>query len=243
MWGFRSIEVLFQDLRFGLRMMRKTPAFTAFAVLSLAFGIGANTALFSLIDAVLLKTLPVKEPDRLVLFNWQAGRAFRTTGMRGTYVGGYPPGMRGGSSFPSHIFERLRGEQTGDPNSPLSDLFAFAWLGDVNVLADGQAEVAGAQVVSGNYFSGMGVQPLLGRLIADDDDASAAPVVVLSHAYWQERFGADPAIIGRQISVNQTSFTVIGVTPPGFNGAVQVGHRPALTLPISFQPALETEDP
>jgi predicted permease len=242
MWGFNSVETLLQDVRFGLRMMRKTPGFTLIAVLSLALGIGANTALFSLIDAVLLKTLPVKEPGRLVVFNWQAGRVFRTTGTRGTFVGGYPPGMRGSSSFQSYIVDRLREEQSNDPNSPLSDLFAFAWLGNVNVMADGQAEMAGGQVVSGNYFAGLGVPPLLGRLMTDaDDEASAAPVAVLSHYYWQERFGADPAIIGKQVNVNQITFTIIGVTPPAFNGALQVQQRPAITLPIAFQPVLERE--
>ena len=242
MWGFNSVEALLQDVRFGLRMMRKTPGFTLIAVLSLALGIGANTALFRLIDAVLLKTLPVKEPGRLVLFNWQAGRVFRTNGTRGTFVGGYPPGMRGGSSFQSYAVDRLREEQSNDANSPLSDLFAFAWLGNVNVMADGQAEMAGGQVVSGNYFVGLGVPPLLGRLMTDaDDDASAAPVAVLSHHYWQERFGADPAIVGKQVNVNQTTFTIIGVTPPAFNGALQVQQRPAITLPLAFQPVLERE--
>jgi predicted permease len=244
MWNFRPIETLFQDLRFGLRMMRKTPGFTAIAVLSLALGIGANTALFSLIDAILVKTLPVKDPGSLVLFNWQSGRAFRTNGVRGTFVGGYPPGMRGSSSFQSHIVEKLREEQSNDPNSPLSDLFAFAWLGNMNMLVDGQAEMAGGQVVSGNYFAALGVPPLLGRMITEaDDDASAAPVAVLSHRYWQERFGADPAAIGKQINLNQTAFTVVGVTPPAFNGALQVDQLPAVSVPIAFEPLLESERP
>jgi len=244
MWNFRSIEMLFQDIRFGLRMMRKSPGFTAIAVLSLALGIGANTALFSLADAVLLKTLPVKEPGRLVLFNWQSGRAFRTNGIRGTFVGGYPPGMRGSSSFQSHIVEKLREEQSHDPSSPLADLFAFAWLGNLNVLVDGQAEMAGGQVVSGNYFAALGVPPLLGRMMTEtDDDASAAPVAVLSHRYWQERFGADPAVVGKQINLNQTTFTIVGVTPPAFNGALQVDQLPAVSVPIAFEPMLERERP
>jgi predicted permease len=242
MWNFRSIEKLFQDVRFGLRMMRKTPGFTAIAVLSLALGIGANTAIFSLIDAVMLKTLPVKDPGSLVLFNWEAGRVFRTNGMRGTFIGGYAPDRRGGNAFPVYIAEKLRAEQSDDPSSALSDLFAFAWLGNVSVLADGQAETAGGQVVSGNYFAGLGVPPLLGRMIADaDDDASSAPVAVLSHRYWQERFGADPAIIGKQIQVNQNAFTIIGVTPPAFNGALQVDERPAITMPLAFEPVLESQ--
>lgn len=242
--GVRVIEELWQDMRYGLRMMRKSPGFTAIAVLSLALGIGANTALFSVVDAVLLKSLSVKEPEDLVLFNWQAGRAFRTTGRRGISVGGYAPGMQGSSSFKSSIFEKMREEQRRDQNSPLSDLFAFAWLGELNVLLDGQAETGKVQVVSGNYFSGMGVQTVLGRTIIDaDDDASASPVAVLSHRYWQERFGADPSVIGKQINLNRNPFTIIGVTPPGFTGALQVDHRPAISVPIAFQPVLESERP
>src|ERR1044071_9191989 len=189
------MQTLWQDLRYGWRMMRKAPGFTAIAVLSLALGIGANTALFSLVDAVLWKTLPVKSPDQLVVFNWQAGRQFRTTGMRGVFVGGFPPGMRGGSSFHYRQFEKMRDEAARASDGPLSDVFAFADVGDLNTQIDGQAEMTQGQVVSGGYFEGLGVPPLLGRLITNDDDnAGATPVAVISYQYWQERFGADKKV-------------------------------------------------
>jgi predicted permease len=232
------MQILWKDIRYGMRMLKKSPGFTAIAVLSLALGIGANTALFSLVDTVLLKTLPVREPEQLVLFNWQSGRAFRTTGQRGIFVGGLPPGRRGGSSFHYAAFQRLRGELR-DQNSPLSDLFAFANLGELNVLIDGQAEVAKAQVVSGGYFSGVRVPAQLGRTITEaDDNAGATPVAVLSDTYWRNRFGADHSVLGKQIKLNQNSFTIVGVTPPGFNGTLQVDDRPDISVPIAFEPVL-----
>jgi len=234
------MQTLWQDLRYGLRLMWKAPGFTAIAVLSLALGIGANTALFSLVDAVLLKTLPVKEPERLVQFNWQAGRAFRTTGMRGIFVGGLPPGRRGGSSFQYRLFEKMR-EQDG----AISDLFAFASLGDLNVQVEGQAETAKGQVVSGGYFAGLGLQQAAhGRMIMEsDDDPAATPVAMLNYRYWQSRFGADPSVIGRQINLNKVTFTIIGVTPPAFTSTMQVGQRPDITVPIAFEPVLESDRP
>jgi predicted permease len=236
------LQTLWQDLRYGLRMMRKTPAFTAIAVLSLALGIGANTALFSLVDAVLLKTLPVKEPDRLVLFNWQAGRPFRISGQRGIFVGGLPPDRRGGSSFHYALFDKMR-SVAQDENSPLSDFFSFADLRDLNVVIDGQAEIAETQVVSGGYFAGLGVPALVGRTINQaDDDVAAFPVAVISHRYWVERFGADRGVIGKQIKLNQNTFTIVGVTPPSFKGALQVNDYPSISVPIVFEPALLGEN-
>jgi predicted permease len=229
------MHTLWQDLRYGVRMMLKTPAFTAVAVLSLALGIGANTAIFSMVDAVLLRTLPVKEPERLVLFNWQAGRTFRTSGSRGIFVGGLPPDRRGGSSFHYSQFEKMQAEARGE-NSPLSDIFAFARLPEMNVLIDGQAEVVRAQAVSGGYFAGLGVPALLGRMISQtDDDPAAYPVVVISHRYWQQRFGADPAVVGKQIKLNQNAFTIVGVTPQSFRGALQVDDYPPISLPVAFE--------
>jgi predicted permease len=236
------MQTLWQDLRYGLRIMRKTPAFTAIAVLSLALGIGANTALFSLVDAVLLKTLPVKEPDRLVLFNWQAGRPFRMSGQRGIFVGGLPPDRRGGSSFHYALFDKMQ-SVVRDEKSPLSDFFSFADLRDLNVVIDGQAEIAGTQAVSGGYFSGLGVPALVGRTINQaDDNAAAYPVAVISHRYWVERFGADRGVVGKQIKLNQNTFTIVGVTPALFKGALQVNDYPSISVPIAFEPVLLGEN-
>jgi predicted permease len=229
---------MFQDLRYGLRMLLKHKGFTLVAVLSLALGIGANTALFSVVDAVLLQTLPVKQPSRLVLFEWQSGSAFRTNGMRGSFNAG-PPGTRGGSVFRYDIIEKMRQARAAATDDPLSDLFAFAPVYGLTAVANEQAEVIRGQAVSGSYYTGLGVQPMLGRAITDsDDNAAAPPVVVLSHFYWQERFGANPAVIGQQLKLNQTPFTIVGVAPPAFTGALQVSDRPAVTVPLAFEPVL-----
>jgi predicted permease len=236
------MNTLLQDLRYGLRMLRKSPGFTAIAVLSLALGIGANTALFSSVDAVLLKTLPVKDPERLVLFNWEAGKPFRLTGSRGIFVGGLPPDRRGGSSFQYLLFEKMR-DEVKSGKTPLTDLFAFANFWEQNALIDGQAELARIQGVSGGYFAGVGVPARLGRTLSDEDDnPSAPPAAMISHAYWQERFGSDPAIVGKKINLNQIGFTIIGVTPAGFNGTLQVDDRPAITIPLAFEPMLLGEN-
>src|SRR5215475_1078001 len=229
---------MWQDLRYGLRMLLKHKGFTLVAVLSLALGIGANTALFSVVDAVLLRTLPVKEPSRLALFEWQSGSAFRTNGMRGSF-NPRPPGTRGASVFRYDIIEKMRQARAAATDDPLSDLFAFAPVYALTAVANEQAEDIRGQVVSGGYYTGLGVRPILGRGITDaDDNPAATPVVVLSHQYWQERFGANPAIIGQQLKLNQTPFTIVGVTPPAFTGALQVSDRPAVTVPLAFEPTL-----
>jgi predicted permease len=229
---------MFQDLRYGMRMLLKHKGFTLVAALSLALGIGANTALFSVVDAVLLRTLPVKEPERLVLFEWQAGSAFRTNGMRGSFRPA-TAGMRGASMFRYDIIEKMRQARATATDDPLSDLFAFAPIFGLTAVANDQAEGIGGQFVSGGYYAGLGVQPILGRAITDaDDNVAAPPVVVLTHQYWQERFGAKPDVIGQQIKLNQTPFTIIGVTPPAFTGSLQVSSRPLVTIPLAFEPLL-----
>jgi predicted permease len=220
---------LWQDLRYGARILLKKPGFTLIAVLTLALGIGANTALFSIVDAILLKMLPVKEPERLVLFKSIFPPGFDY----GSYSGSSDSDPNKRTSFPYQSFQRFR-EQRG----VLSDIIAYGSVG-LNVNADGQADVANGQAVSGNYFSGLGVQALLGRTIVDEDDTpSASPVAVLSYRYWQQRFAGNLSIIGKQINFNNVAFTVIGVTPPGFEGVMQVGSTQDVTIPIACEPKL-----
>jgi predicted permease len=244
--GARKINLLwdlFRDVRYGMRMLLKSKGFTMVAVLSLALGIGANTALFSVVDAVLLKTLPVTEPERLVLFEWQAGRLFRTNGMSGTSNVDAPPGTRGLSLFQYDVFEKMRQAQAQASDSPLSDFFAFAPMNELTAMVDQQAILISGQAVSGGYYAGLKVQPSLGRGITDEDDKpGAAPVVVLSHQFWQEQFGARPAVIGQQFKLNKQSFTIIGITPPAFTGTLQVGYHPAVTIPLACEPLVQGEN-
>ncbi len=215
MWGWALLERLGQDLRFGLRMLWKDKGFTAIALLSLALGIGANTAIFSIIDAALIKTLPVKNPEQL--FSLERGDI--------------PPGQ----SRPA--FSRAFFEKAGMQQELLAGVCTFATNPRVNVALNGQPEIASAQRVSGGFFAVLDVNALLGRTITEEDDKipGAHPVVVLSHHYWRRRFASDPAIVGKSISVNGHPFTIIGVTPPEFFGAI-VGEAPDF-----WAPAMMTE--
>lgn len=234
----RWIENLWQDLRYGIRMMRKAPVFTTVAVLSLAIGIGANAALFSVVDAVLLKTLAVEQPERLVLFEWQAPLVFRTSGLFGYGTDYWPDGMTGSSSFQAIFFDRFR-KQPG----VLSDLFAFSETSNLTLQANGQASKVSAQVVSGNYFGSLGVHPILGRAITpDDDQLSAQPVAVISYQCWQDKFAGDPAVAGKEINLNGIHFTIVGVTPPAFNGTLQVDSHPSISVPLALEPSIMGAD-
>jgi predicted permease len=207
----RLEEDMFQDLRYGVRMLLRSKGFTAVAVLSLALGIGANTAIFSLLDALLFKPLPVKQPEQLVVVNIQVpGRA--------------GPGY---SLYSYPVFREMR-----EKNVVFSGMIARSGL-QVSLSSGGQTERVQGEEVSGNFFSVLGVNPLLGRVLteADDQTPGAHPVAVISFNYWQRRFGGDPQIVGRTISLNNYPFTIIGVTPQGFHG-VEIGSAPDVRIPI-----------
>jgi predicted permease len=228
--GLPMLETLIQDLRFGLRMLRKNPGFTLVAALSLALGIGANTAIFSLLDAVLLKSLPVAEPDKLMLFGNGVETGLNT---------GFPNKSWDLFSYPFYQDARRRQEVFTEVaailNTPRSP------YGVVNIRgASGEAEKLNLQLVSGTYFSVLGVQASLGRTFteADDQQAGGQPVAVVSYDWWQRRLGADPAVVGATISARQTVYTIIGVAPKEFFGTT-VGQSPDLWAPL----ALEEQSP
>jgi len=237
--GFRFFEELWQDLRFGARMLLKKPGFTAVVVITLALGIGANTAIFSLVNEVLLKMLPVRHPEQLVLLDWRTKGQFIFGSMSGSITREPETGLRVGSSFSYPAFEQFRSQ-----TQTLSDVFAFAPQGQLNVSVDGQAEIASGQLVSGGFYTGLGVQPVAGRVVAPDDDRDAAePVAVISYHYWQSRFGLDPGVVGKSISVNGVPFNIIGVTPAQFYGGLEVGSSPDLSVPMAARARLNPGAP
>jgi putative ABC transport system permease protein len=210
---------MFQDLRFGIRLLWKNPGFTAVAALSLALGIGANTAIFSLVDAVLLKRLPVKSPDQLVLLD-----AFNQRGER--------------RNFSFQVFEQLRARTqffSGVLASPGTNRMEMADPG-----SGGRTEQAEVQLVSGEYFQVLGVNAVIGRTltIADNQTPGAHPVAVLSYGFWQRRFFGDVSVIGKGITLKALPFTIIGVTPPAFFGEA-VGRAPDIWAPLMMQPTFD----
>src|SRR6266513_2116271 len=203
------IDNLEQDLRFGLGMMHRSPGVNAAAVLSLALGIDANTAIFSLIDAVMLKMLPVKSPERLVLLNWVCLKRPAAMAVQSGYVDNSETGWRSPSfAYPS--FEEFRAQ-----NHAFASIFGFTPLSHATVNIDGQAGLGGGELVTGDYFSGLGVSPILGRTINDEDAKASSPrVAVISYGYWSRQFGSSPDVIGKHIAINLVPFTIVGVAPP-----------------------------
>ncbi|HEU0139796.1 MAG TPA: ABC transporter permease [Bryobacteraceae bacterium] len=204
LWTFSTIEALWQDVRYGLRTLAKAPVFSAVAIISLALGIGANTALFSLMDVMLMRELPVKNPQQLVEFIRASPSAMMT-------------------NLPYPVFSYFQRDQ-----EVLEDVFTISPSQAV-VNAGAGAERAQAHLVSGSFFPALGVNALMGRSMGPSDDRHS--VAVLSHGFWSRRFGADPSILGRTVRVNGEPFTVVGVMPPAFFG-VDRSEIPDLWLPI-----------
>ncbi len=223
---------MFADLRFALRQLAKSPGFAAVAILSLALGIGANTAVFSVMNAVLLATLPVRDPQELVIFNWLAEENVGPPSSSGWRQ--REPGTKQSTStsFSFPTFEAFRANP-----GPLADVCAFAPLGNVNVIADGTAEMLyGCQVVSGNYHALLGVNAAAGRLLGPaDDDPAAEVAAVISYRFWQRRFGGEASAIGKTVTMNGVPVTIVGVTAPDFNGTQQVGEVTDITLPLAHE--------
>jgi ABC-type antimicrobial peptide transport system permease subunit len=232
-WSFVWLEQLWQDICFGLRMLRKSPAFTTVAVLTLAFGIGANTTIFSLIDAVMLRSLPVENPARLMLLKWSARKAPNIHGMMSSGdcpmdmgEGGFNPT---GCSFSEPMFHEIAQANI------FSGTAAFAGTGRLDLTGNGLASVINGQLVSGDFFHTMGLKPAMGRLLdASDDTPAAAPVAVLNNGYWHSAFGGSREVIGRTIELNAVPFTIVGVAEQRFTG-ITPGSDYDVWLPLANQ--------
>ncbi len=216
MWGWTTLERLAQDLLYAFRCMRRSPAFTLTAVLSLALGIGANMAIFTLIDALLLRSLPVHDPQRLVqVINYQNGKP--------------------GDSFSYPVVRAL-----ADQKELFPALAGFSGA-RFNIGSADSVECTPGAWVSGEYYQMLGLQPVLGRLIAPaDDKPGATPVCVVTDDYWRRKFARDPRVVGRTILIESVPVTIIGVSSPGFSGA-NVGEVAEVTLPLSANTQLFPE--
>jgi putative ABC transport system permease protein len=213
---------LWQDLRFGLRMLGKNPGFTAIAVLTLALGIGANTAIFSLINQILLRRLPVPNPTELVVLHDP-----------GPMTGHVSSDGDESESFSFLMYKSLR-----DSASSLCSMLA-RYNFEASLADHGKTERGLGELVSGNYFEALGVQPAIGRVFSPNDDRvpNGHPLVVLSHSYWSRHFGGDPSVLNKSILINNREMTIVGVASDGFTG-VQVGKSPDVFVPLMMASAM-----
>src|SRR5215471_3266511 len=227
---YRWVADVGQDLRFAMRTLARNPSFTLVAVLTLALGIGANTAIFTLFDALLLRSLPVRDPSRLVLFTDDSGE--------GTSSGSPPTGRWG--YFSMEVYRNLRDQPIGFES--LTGVRSGESLVLVRMPSAGagtQPMRAQAHLVSGSFFSTLGVDAAVGRLLAPSDDAPAAPpAVVVSDLFWRTRLHSNPAVVGSTVILNQTTFTIVGLAPPDFFGE-RVRRPPDFWVPLVFQPQIE----
>jgi predicted permease len=233
----RQEALMLKDLQHAIRMLLGARGWTAVVVISLALGIGANTALFSAINALLLTKIPVTDPDTLVRFRY-VGRNDMVTNSSGYgFLKKADNGQDVRASFSYPMFRQFVAD-----NRTMTDLFACAPFGRVNVVVDGQAEIANGFISTGNYYQLLGVKARLGRTILPDDDRpSAPPVAVISSKYWHARFGSDPAVLGKAVRINNVPVTIVGVISPDFTGVQQpVGEPPDVSLPLAHDQQLNT---
>jgi macrolide transport system ATP-binding/permease protein len=228
------VENFVHDFRYGLRMLRKNPGFAAVAVFTLALGIGANTAIYSLMESILMRSLPVANPEGLVVLNWQSPPPHNANkewvhvvhGIQGRFWPG-GKGVLASGIFPYPALEMLREESRA-----FTTLFGYFDGHARTLVMDGQATSAGTEFVTGEYFQGLGVSPAAGRLIGSQDDRPGAPAVaVLSFAASQSRFGGPSNAVGKSILIDNVPFTIVGVTPPEFFG-VDPSRSPDVYLPV-----------
>jgi predicted permease len=235
-WRFTWLDELWQDLRYGLRMIEKSPAFAAVAVLTLALGIGANTAIFSLIDAVMLRSLPIEKPSQMVVLRWSARKAPRINGYMSS--GDCPNNLRfgtanpSGCSFSEPMFRAIRN------TNQFSGVAAFANAGPLALTGNGPASMISGQLVSGDFFDTLGLKAAAGRVLERSDDSpTAAPVAVLNYGYWQSSFGGARDAVGRTIELNGVAFTIVGVVEQRFTG-ITPGSDYDVWLPLAAGPRI-----
>jgi predicted permease len=222
------IDSFLQDVRYGLRMLVKNPGFTTVAVLTLALGIGANTAIFTLVNALLLRALPVQNPNELVLLGHGLDRGVVGEAQRGSW-----------ELFSYTFYQHLR-----QHNRVFQDVCAFQSFEEgVSVRAGNTVITVPGRLVSGNYFSVLGVNPRLGRtLTLQDDMPGSAPVAVVSYRFWSKQFFEDATVLGKAVTVNGTPFTIVGVTPPAFFGETLQTDPPDMWLPLATQPQVMRQE-
>jgi predicted permease len=222
---------MFRDIRHGLRVLLQAKGWTVVVVVSLALGIGANTALFSAINGLLLKTLPVKVPESLVRLRWAGKNDMVTSSSDYGYSEKDAKGLDVRSTFSYPMFQQFVTD-----NRTMTELFACAPSGRVNVVVDGQADIATAFISTGNYYRVLGVAAIRGRTIVPDDDRpTAPPVAVISSKYWRTRFTGDPATVGKTVRINNVPVTIVGILSPEFTGVQQaVADPPDVAIPLAL---------
>jgi len=227
--GLSFLENLGRDVRYGVRMLAKAPVFTTVAVLSLAIGIGANTAVFTLVDALLLKMLPVSHPEQLVALKWGTKHDIDITTAWST------GSTDGHGRHVTNVVSWRTYEDLREHSRTLAAVIGFSQLWNASVAAHGQALVTDGMIVTGNYFSGLGVTPAAGRLLtADDDTESGVPALVISYRLWDTLYGRDPEAVGKTLFVNAQPCVIVGVAPKAFLG-LSPARRSDLILPIRLR--------